>query len=67
MTNPKVTPKHVEHVCDMLQRDYHNLKRVVNESDPEPVTKTVLNRFGHTVEDACKMLTELSKQQTENK
>lgn len=67
MANPKVTPEQVEHVCNMLQRDYRNLKRVVNESDPEPVTKTMLNRFGHTVDDACELLTELSKQQKEKK
>lgn len=67
MTNPDITPTHVEHVCNMLQRDFRNLKRVVNESDPEPATKSLLIRFGHTVDDASKMLTELSKQQTEKK
>lgn len=63
----KITPELVEHTCNSLQRDYRNLKRAVNDADPEPYTKTILTRLGHTVEDACKMLTELSKQQQEKK
>lgn len=63
----KITADHVEQVCSMLQRDFRSLKRVVNESDPEPATKSLLNRFNHTVEDACEMLTELFRQQNEKK
>lgn len=63
----KITPELVEHTYNLLQRDYRNLKRAVNDADPEPYTKTILTRLGHTVDDVCNMLTELYKQRQEKK
>ena len=65
--NTKITPESIEHICNQLQRDFRNLRRVVNDMDPEPGTRTFLYRLGHTVDDTCKVLTELSKQQKEKK
>lgn len=60
-TTTTIKPETVEHLKNTLIRDYRNLRRAVTSEDPDYETQILLSRLGRTIEDAKKMLDDLSK------
>ena len=61
VTTTTIKPEAVEHLKNTLVRDYRNLRRAVTSEDPDYETQILLSRLGRTIEDAKKMLDDLSK------
>ena len=61
VTTTTIKPEAVEHLKNTLIRDYRNLRRAVTSEDPDYETQILLSRLGRTIEDAKKMLDDLSK------
>lgn len=61
VTTTTIKPEAVEHLKNTLIRDYRNLRRAVTSEDPDYDTQILLSRLGRTIEDAKKMLDDLSK------
>lgn len=61
VTTTTIKPEAVERLKNTLIRDYRNLRRAVTSEDPDYETQILLSRLGRTIEDAKKMLDDLSK------
>lgn len=62
MKTSTIKPEAVEHLCNSLHRDYRNLRKALSSEDLDNHTISLLNKLGHTVEEAKKMLTDLDKE-----
>jgi hypothetical protein len=65
--NTTIKPEAVEHVCNSLNRDYRLVRKAVLAEDPDRYTQIMLTRLQSTINDAQRMLKDMSKQLSDKK
>ena len=67
MMNTTIKPEAVEHLKNKLRFDYRTVRKAVVAEDVDNYTIAMLNRLNNTIEEARKMLDDLSRQLAEKK